>query len=162
MIHYTTHFNCENDMVLKGKLIVNDGRSVKRCWVDSVPWLLENVKTKTLLLLHFNTVEPQFTHLIHSWRPFVTRNVRKLKLCVLSESYTATDALLLILPACRQLLLLACVFVTRDTITRDFFFWKICPWTDLFVMRSVHKLRFHCIVMHYYCSIHTISESGKC
>jgi hypothetical protein len=35
--------------------------------------------------------------------------------CVLSESYTATDALPPILPACRQPLLPACVFVTRDT-----------------------------------------------
>jgi hypothetical protein len=36
--------------------------------------------------------------------------------CVLSESYTATDALPPILPACRQPLLLACVFVTQDTV----------------------------------------------
>jgi hypothetical protein len=35
---------------------------------------------------------------------------------VLSESYTATDALLPILPACRQPLLPPCVFVTRDTV----------------------------------------------
>jgi hypothetical protein len=46
--------------------------------------------------------------------------------CVLSESYTATDALPLILPACRQLLLPACVFVTRDTVRhpRRFLFRK--------------------------------------
>jgi hypothetical protein len=36
--------------------------------------------------------------------------------CVLSESYTATNALSLILPACRQPLLPVCVFVTRDTV----------------------------------------------
>jgi hypothetical protein len=36
--------------------------------------------------------------------------------CVLSESYTATDALPPILPACGQPLLPACVFVTRDTV----------------------------------------------
>jgi hypothetical protein len=36
--------------------------------------------------------------------------------CVLSESYTATGTLPLILPACRQLLLPACVFVTQDTV----------------------------------------------
>jgi hypothetical protein len=36
--------------------------------------------------------------------------------CVLSESYIATDALPPILPACRQPLLLACVFITRDTV----------------------------------------------
>jgi hypothetical protein len=32
--------------------------------------------------------------------------------CVMSESYTATDTPLLILPTCHQLLLPACVFVT--------------------------------------------------
>jgi hypothetical protein len=36
--------------------------------------------------------------------------------CVLSESYTVTDALPLIPSACRQPLLLACVFITRDTV----------------------------------------------
>jgi hypothetical protein len=62
------------------------------------------------------TVEPRVTNLIRSRRPFVTRNVRKPKLCVQSESYIATDALSPILPACRHPLLLACVFVTRDTV----------------------------------------------
>jgi hypothetical protein len=38
------------------------------------------------------------------------------QVCVLSESYTATDTLPPILPACRQPLLQACVFVTRDTV----------------------------------------------
>jgi hypothetical protein len=96
-----------------------------------------------------NTVEPRFTNLIRSWRPFVTRNVRKLKLCVLSESYTATGALPPILPACRQPLS-ACVFVTRDTVRhpRLFFFRKICSWTDLFVMRGVREPRYHCIHTH--------------
>jgi hypothetical protein len=49
--------------------------------------------------------------------------------CVLSESYTAPDALPPILPACHQPLLPACVFVTRDTVRhprRFFFFRKIC------------------------------------
>jgi hypothetical protein len=85
-----------------------------------------------------STVEPPFTNLIRSWRTFVTRNVRKPKLCVLSESYTATDALPSILPACRQPLLLACVFVNRDTIRhpRLFFFGKFVrderrSWTDV-------------------------------
>jgi hypothetical protein len=36
--------------------------------------------------------------------------------CVLSEIYTATDALPLILPASRQPLLPACMFVIRDTV----------------------------------------------
>jgi hypothetical protein len=46
--------------------------------------------------------------------------------CVLSESYTATDALPPILPACRQPLLPACVSVTLDTVrhTRRFLFGK--------------------------------------
>jgi hypothetical protein len=46
--------------------------------------------------------------------------------CVLSESYTATYALPPILTACRQPLLPACVFVTRDTVRhpRSFSFGK--------------------------------------
>jgi hypothetical protein len=89
-------------------------------------------------------VEPRLTNLIHSWRPFVTRNVRKLKLCVvLSESYTATDALPLILPACHQPLLPACVFITQDTVRhlRCLLFGKfvrepICSWWEVFVNRG--------------------------
>jgi hypothetical protein len=54
--------------------------------------------------------------------------------CVLSKSYTATDALPPILPACRQLLLLACVFVTRDTIHHP----RCFLFGNLFVNRSVH------------------------
>jgi hypothetical protein len=59
--------------------------------------------------------------------------------CVLSESYTATDALPPILPACRQPLP-AWVFVTGDTVTRDVF----CS-ENLFVMRGVRESRFRCI-----------------
>jgi hypothetical protein len=46
--------------------------------------------------------------------------------CVLSESYKATDALPLILPACHQPLLLTCMFITQDTILhpRRCFFGK--------------------------------------
>jgi hypothetical protein len=46
--------------------------------------------------------------------------------CVLSESYRATDPLPPILPACRQPLLPACVFVIRDTVRhlRRFLFGK--------------------------------------
>jgi hypothetical protein len=40
--------------------------------------------------------------------------------CVLSKSYAESDALPLILPACRQPLLPVCVFLTRDTL-RHFF-----------------------------------------
>jgi hypothetical protein len=43
--------------------------------------------------------------------------------CVLSESYTATDALQPILPACRQPLLPACVFVIRYTVRHPRRFW---------------------------------------
>jgi hypothetical protein len=56
--------------------------------------------------------------------------------CVLSESYTAADALPLILPACRQPLLPACVFVTRDVLFSE----------NLFVMRGVRVPKFHCIM----------------
>jgi hypothetical protein len=51
--------------------------------------------------------------------------------CVMSESYTATDALPPILPACRQPLLPACVFVTRDVLCSE----------NLFVMRGVRDER---------------------
>jgi hypothetical protein len=73
-----------------------------------------------------DTVKPRSTNSIRSWRPFVNRNVRKPELCVLSESYTTTDALPPIVAACRQPLLPACVFVTRDTVRhpRRFFFGK--------------------------------------
>jgi hypothetical protein len=56
--------------------------------------------------------------------------------CVLSELYTATDALPPILPACRQPLLPAYVFVTRDTVghPRLFFFSE-----NLFVSRFVRE-----------------------
>jgi len=56
MIYYTTLINCESHMVLKGKLTVNDGRSVTEFRVYSFPWLLENINKKTLLLLSFNIV----------------------------------------------------------------------------------------------------------
>jgi hypothetical protein len=113
-------------------------------------------------------VQPRFTNLIRSWRPFFTRNVRKPKLfnniyiykpqntlkfkrghgefeqgCVLSESYTATDALPQILPVGGQPLLLACVFITRDIVRhpRRFLFGKfvrepICSWCETFVNRG--------------------------
>jgi hypothetical protein len=68
--------------------------------------------------------------------------------CVLSESYTATDAFPLILPACRQPLLPACVFVTRDTVRhlRLFFLGKfvrepICAWWEAFMNRFVRDKR---------------------
>jgi hypothetical protein len=63
---------------------------------------------------------------------FKTRHSEFEQGCVLGESYTATDALPPILPACHQPLLLACVFVTRDNVT------------DLFIIRSVREPRFHC------------------
>jgi hypothetical protein len=61
--------------------------------------------------------------------------------CVLSESYTATDALPPILPACCQLLLPACVFVTRDTVCNPrLFFRKICSWWEVFMNRGFTEL----------------------
>jgi hypothetical protein len=76
--------------------------------------------------------------------------------CVTSESNTATDALPPILPACRKPLLPACVFVTRDTIRHPrLFFWKICSWTDLFLMRGVREPRFHCICLNDF-TLHSV------
>jgi hypothetical protein len=129
---------------------------------DFVNWLTSVLSWKQ------NTVEPRFTNLIRSWRPFVTWNVYKLNFfgimvsyliiyikkhktikfkrrhgkfeqgCLLSESYTATDALLPILPACHQPLLPACVFITWDAIRhpRRFLFGKfVCDerrsWTEV-------------------------------
>jgi hypothetical protein len=58
--------------------------------------------------------------------------------CVMSESYTATDALLPILPACRQPLLPAYMFIIRDTVhhPRHFLFEKFVrdkrrSWTEV-------------------------------
>jgi hypothetical protein len=102
----------------------------------------ERVNEYVMLRIGY-TVKPRVTNLIRSWGPFVTRNVRKPKLCVLNESYTATDALPPILPACRQPLLPACVFVTRDTVRhpRRFLLGKfvrelICSWWEAFVNRG--------------------------
>jgi hypothetical protein len=69
---------------------------------------------------------------------FKGRHVKFEQGCVLSESYTATDALPLILPACRQPLLPAYVLVTRDAVhhPRLFFFPE-----NLFVNRSVRDGR---------------------
>jgi hypothetical protein len=88
-------------------------------------------------LLDQCTVEPRFTNLIRSWRPFVTRNVRKPKLRVMSESYTATDSVPPILPAFRQPLLPACVFATRDTVRHPRLFFS----ENLFVNRFVRDER---------------------
>jgi hypothetical protein len=63
--------------------------------------------------------------------------------CVLSESYAATDTLPPILPACRQPLLPACVFVTRDTVCHP----RLFCWENLFVMKGVSEPRFHCIAL---------------
>jgi hypothetical protein len=49
---------------------------------------------------------------------------------VLSESYTATDALPPILPACRQPLLPACVFVTGDTVRHPRLFFPEYLFVD--------------------------------
>jgi hypothetical protein len=87
--------------------------------------------------------------------------------CVLSESYTATDALPPILPGCRQQLLPACVFVTRDTVRhpRHLFFRKMCSWTDLLVMRGVSERRFHCIcnsiLLSYFDSLETAHKNTR-
>jgi hypothetical protein len=66
------------------------------------------------------------------------RKVESKQGCVMSESYTAIDALLPILLACCQQLLLACMFVTRDTVCHLRLF--IAPET-LFVNRFVSDER---------------------
>jgi hypothetical protein len=57
--------------------------------------------------------------------------------CVMSESFTATDALPPIPPACRQPLLPACVFVPRDTVRHPRLFCS----ENLFVNRFVRDER---------------------
>jgi hypothetical protein len=52
---------------------------------------------------------------------------------VLNESYTATEALPPILPACRQPLLPACVSVTRDTFRHPRRFFSENLFVNLFV-----------------------------
>jgi hypothetical protein len=79
--------------------------------------------------------------------------------CVLSESYTATDALPPILPACCWL-----VFVTRDPVRhpRLFFFSE-----NLFVNRFVREPKFHCLCslsgcLHCVCMICPSFEMNEC
>jgi hypothetical protein len=70
--------------------------------------------------------------------------------CVLSECYTATDALPPILPACRQPLLSAsCLLLETPFVTQDVF----CSG-NLFVMRGVRELRFHCIIFLAVVAVH--------
>jgi hypothetical protein len=45
---------------------------------------------------------------------------------------------------------LACSLLETPFVTRDFFVRKICSWTDLFVMRCVREMRFHCSVLIAY------------
>jgi hypothetical protein len=40
---------------------------------------------------------------------------------------------------------LACSLLKTPFVTQGIFLMKICSWTNLFVMRGVHELRFHCI-----------------
>jgi hypothetical protein len=43
-------------------------------------WLYITVPTQSIAVQDQHTVEPRFTNLIRSWRPFVNRNVGKPKL----------------------------------------------------------------------------------
>jgi hypothetical protein len=112
------------------------------------------------------TVEPLFTNLIRSWRPFITRNVRQLKLhkkttkhneiqetaqriqagmCtewkLRSNWYSPTDTPSLLPTVVAGL----CVRYLRHRLSPEtFFVWKICSWTNSFVMKGVHEPRFHC------------------
>jgi hypothetical protein len=84
-------------------------------------------------------VEPRFTNLIRSWRPFVNRNVRKPKLSWLTSIWHSR-ADTLSLP-----LLPVCVFAIRDAVRHPrLFARKTCSWTELFVNRGVREPRFHC------------------
>jgi hypothetical protein len=64
--------------------------------------------------------------------------------CVVSERNTPPDALPPILPAFRQPLLPAYVFVTRDTVLQ--------PRLFLFAMRGVREPRFHCVLYFAFCN----------
>jgi hypothetical protein len=124
-------------------------------------------------------VEPQFTNLIRSWRPFVARNVHKPKLfyiiylkkttkhneiqekaqwiragmCTERKLHSNWRS-----PADTPSLSLTVVAGLRVCYSRHcsspetFFVWKICSWTDLLVMRGVREPRYHCInkKIHYF------------
>jgi hypothetical protein len=108
------------------------------------------------MFLNRNFFGPMVSYLIIYFKK--TQNTMKLKRrhgefeqgCVLSESYTATDTLPPILPACCQPLLPACVFVTWDVVChpRRFLFGKfvrepICSLWEAFVIRGSTVLAFH-------------------
>jgi hypothetical protein len=110
-----------------GPLVTRNVRKPKLLWSHGV--LLNNILKKSQNTMKFKKRHGKFE-----------------QVCVPSESYTATDALPPILPACRQPLLLTCVFVTRNTVRHPrLFFRNICSWTDLFAMRDVREPRFCCI-----------------
>jgi hypothetical protein len=69
--------------------------------------------------------------------------------CVLSENYTATEALPPILPACHQPLLPVSVYVTRDTVHRT----RLLCSENLLVMKGDRKPMFH-----YTCNIGYLSN----
>jgi hypothetical protein len=106
------------------------------------PFITRNVREPKLFLSHgvlFNNIFKKPQNTMKSKRGHGEFKQR----CVLRKSYTATDALPPVLPACRQLLLQACMFVTRDTVChpRCFLFGKfvcepICSWWEAFVNRG--------------------------
>jgi hypothetical protein len=94
------------------------------------------------------TVSYLLIHKLQNTMKFKRRHGKLEQGCVQSESHTATDALPPILPACRQPLLPACVFIAWDTVChpRCFLFRKfvhepICSWWEAFMNRAstVHR-----------------------
>jgi hypothetical protein len=87
------------------------------------PFVTRNVRKPKLLWSHgvlFNNILKKQQNTMK----FKRRHSEFEQGCVLSESYTATDALPPILPACRQPLLPTCVIVTRDTVRHPRLFFR--------------------------------------
>jgi hypothetical protein len=86
------------------------------------------------------TVQPRFTNLIRSWRPFVNRNVRKPKLTYLTCNWhSRVDTVSL--PSVASLRVRN---PRHRSSSENFFARKICSWTELFVNRGVREPRFNC------------------
>jgi hypothetical protein len=168
-LNYRTHFpviiNFCSHSVSEVKVEICPGTWIPVCMFVGV--VSDHTSGKRVSSIMFLSVRIYSGTSVHEFNLFLeavcTRNVHKLKLlwlkkpqntmkfkrsrdefeqwCVLSESYTATDALSPILPACRQPLLLACVFVTREPVRhlrlffflRKFFHEPICSWWEAFV-----------------------------
>jgi hypothetical protein len=63
----------------KGMLCTNEWWVLSNSYVNGI-YARTVYMYRVLKMQNTNTVEPRFTNLIRSWRPFVNRNVRKPKL----------------------------------------------------------------------------------